>query len=91
MNRYITTTLPYVNGEPHIGHAVEFVQADVLARTWREQGDDVFFTTGTDEHGQKIYEAALKAGKTVQEYVDPSYCIFLSFSHFINFELQKRR
>ena len=70
MNKYITTTLPYVNGEPHIGHAVEFVQADVLARTWRAQGDDVFFTTGTDEHGQKIYEAALKAGKTVQEYVD---------------------
>ena len=70
MNRYITTTLPYVNGEPHIGHAVEFVQADVLARTWRAQGDEVFFTTGTDEHGQKIYEAALKAGKTVQEYVN---------------------
>ena len=70
MNRYLTTTLPYVNADPHIGHAVEFVQADVLARTWRLQGDEVFFSTGTDEHGQKIWEAAAKVGKDVHEYVD---------------------
>ncbi len=68
--RYITTTLPYVNADPHIGFALELVQADTLARAWRANGDEVFFNTGTDEHGQKIYEAAEKAGKSVQEYVD---------------------
>ena len=70
MNRYITTTLPYVNGDPHIGFALEIVQADALARLWRASGDAVFFNTGTDEHGQKIYEAAEKKGQSVQEYVD---------------------
>lgn len=70
MNRYLTTTLPYVNADPHIGFALELVQADALVRTWRAEGDDVFFNTGTDEHGQKIFEAAKKAGKDVQEYVD---------------------
>ncbi|HUY05295.1 MAG TPA: methionine--tRNA ligase [Candidatus Paceibacterota bacterium] len=70
MNRYITTTLPYVNADPHIGFALEIVQADALARTWRAQGDDVFFSTGTDEHGQKIFEAAQKAAQEPQAYAD---------------------
>lgn len=70
MARYITTTLPYVNDAPHIGHAIEFIQSDTLARAWRLEGEEVFFNTGTDEHGQKIYEAAQKAGQEVQEYVD---------------------
>ena len=70
MARYITTTLPYVNADPHIGHALEFVQADFLARHWREGGEEVFFNTGTDEHGQKIFEAAKGAGQEVQDYVD---------------------
>jgi methionyl-tRNA synthetase len=70
MNRYITTTLPYVNAEPHIGFGLEFVQADILARAWRAQGDAVFFSTGTDEHGQKIFEGAEKNGQSVQDYVD---------------------
>ncbi|MHB1163328.1 MAG: methionine--tRNA ligase [Minisyncoccota bacterium] len=68
--RYLTTTLPYVNADPHIGFALEIIQADALARTWRAQGDDVFFSTGTDEHGQKILEAAQKAGQEPQAYVD---------------------
>lgn len=68
--RYITTTLPYVNDEPHIGHALEFIQADALARYWRLMDDDVFFNTGTDEHGQKILQKATEAGRDVQEYVD---------------------
>lgn len=68
--RYLTTTLPYVNADPHMGHALEFVQADALVRAWRAQGDDVFFNTGTDEHGQKIFEAAKKNRREVQEYVD---------------------
>lgn len=70
MNRYLTTTLPYVNSDPHVGFAQEIVQADVLARVWRLAGDEVFFSTGTDEHGQKIYEAAEKAGQSPQVYVD---------------------
>lgn len=70
MRRYLTTTLPYVNADPHIGNALEFVQADVLARHFRIQGDEVFFNVGTDEHGQKIFQAAEKAGKGVKEYVD---------------------
>ncbi|MGE5541292.1 MAG: methionine--tRNA ligase [Bacillota bacterium] len=70
MSRYITTTLPYVNSDPHVGHALEFVQSDALARLWRLAGEEVFFNTGTDEHGQKIWEAALKKGQDVKEYVD---------------------
>lgn len=67
---YLTTTLPYVNSDPHIGFALELVQADALVRFRRSAGEEVFFNTGTDEHGQKIYEAAEKAGKSTQEYVD---------------------
>ncbi len=67
---YITTTLPYVNAEPHIGFALEVVQADIIARYKRLMGADVFFNTGTDEHGQKIFQAAQKEGKAVELYVD---------------------
>jgi len=68
--RYITTTLPYVNSDPHIGFALEIVQGDALARYWRLMGHEVFFNTGTDEHGQKIAGKADEAGKDRQEYVD---------------------
>ena len=68
--RYITTTLPYVNDDPHIGHALEFIQADALARYWRLMGHEVFFNTGTDEHGQKIAQKAKEAGQDVKAYVD---------------------
>ena len=69
---YITTTLPYVNGKPHIGHAMEFVRADVLARHKRIVlgEENVFFNTGTDEHGQKIFNQAKELGVSAQEYVD---------------------
>jgi methionyl-tRNA synthetase len=67
---YITTTLPYVNAEPHLGHALEFVRADVIARYKKSLGYDVFFNTGTDEHGTKILEGAEKEGIPVQEYVN---------------------
>lgn len=70
MARYLTTTLPYVNADPHIGFALEIVQADALVRFWRLTGEDVFYNTGTDEHGQKIFEAAEKAGQDVERYVD---------------------
>ncbi len=67
---YITTTLPYVNAKPHMGFAMEIVRADAMARLHRLIGDDVFFNTGTDEHGQKIYNEAIKAGQTPKEYTD---------------------
>jgi methionyl-tRNA synthetase len=67
---YITTTLPYVNAEPHLGHALEFVRADVIARYKKALGFDVFFNTGTDEHGTKILEGATKEGIDIKEYVD---------------------
>jgi len=67
---YITTTLPYVNATPHIGFAMEIVRADVVARYKTRQGYDVFFNTGTDEHGVKVYEKAQEQGVGVQEYVD---------------------
>ncbi|MDB5189008.1 MAG: metG [Candidatus Nomurabacteria bacterium] len=67
---YITTTLPYVNADPHVGFAMEFIRADVVARYKILQGYDVFFNTGTDEHGAKLYKAAEKEGIPVQEYVD---------------------
>ncbi len=67
---YLTTTLPYVNSDPHIGFAMEIVRADVIARHKRLVGCDVFFNTGTDEHGAKIHENAVKQGVDVQSYVD---------------------
>jgi len=70
MKYYITTTLPYVNAKPHIGFALEIVQADVLARYHKLLGDEVIFNTGVDEHGIKIWQKAKEEGKDVQNYVD---------------------
>lgn len=67
---YITTPIYYVNASPHIGHAYTTIVADVLARYHRMSGVNTFFVTGTDEHGDKIAEAAQKAGVTPQEYAD---------------------
>lgn len=67
---YITTTLPYVNASPHIGFASEIVRADIIARHKELTGHEVFFNTGTDEHGAKLFQAAQEAGKEVQTYVD---------------------
>jgi len=71
MNKfYITTTLPYVNAKPHIGFALEIIQADTIARWQKMQGKEVFFNTGTDEHGLKIYRKAEEENKDIQDYVD---------------------
>ena len=67
---YITTPIYYVNASPHIGHAYTTIVADVLSRYHRMVGDDTFFVTGTDEHGDKIAEAAQSAGITPKEYAD---------------------
>lgn len=69
-NFYITTTLPYVNAAPHIGFALEIIQADSIARYKKLAGFDVFFNTGTDEHGVKVYRKAQEEGKDTQKYVD---------------------
>ncbi|MDO8581607.1 MAG: class I tRNA ligase family protein [bacterium] len=88
---YITTTLPYVNADPHIGFGLEIVQADVIARYHRMCGDEVIFNTGTDEHGQKIWKAATDAKMDTQAYCDLYAAKFaelkaalnLSYTHFI--------
>src|SRR6476660_3871606 len=67
---YITTPIYYVNDVPHIGHAYTTIAADVLARYWRLSGRNVFFLTGLDEHGQKVQQAAAKAGIDPQTYCD---------------------
>ncbi|MDD4476841.1 MAG: methionine--tRNA ligase [Patescibacteria group bacterium] len=88
---YITTTLPYVNAEPHIGFALEIIQADVLARFHHLSGEEVVFNTGTDEHGMKIYRKALEQKKEPLAYCDEYAARFdalkraldLSYTNFI--------
>jgi len=88
---YLTTTLPYVNAKPHIGFALEIIQADVLARYHKLCGDEVIFNTGTDEHGLKIYQKALAEKRDPQDYCDEYAAKFdalksalnLSYNQFI--------
>lgn len=88
---YITTTLPYVNADPHIGFAMELIRADALARYHRLLGEEILFNTGVDEHGQKIYQKALENQPDPQQYVD-QYAekyrrlkkpLNVSYTHFI--------
>jgi len=67
---YITTAIDYVNGQPHLGHAYEKIITDVIARSRRSLGQEVFFLTGLDEHGQKVQQAAVVEGKNPQAYCD---------------------
>ena len=67
---YLTTAIAYASGKPHIGNTYEIVLADAIARYRRLQGYDVFFMTGTDEHGQKVEQKAAAEGITPQEFVD---------------------
>src|SRR5215467_5412349 len=81
---YITTTIPYVNGRPHLGHALEFVQADVLARHRRSIGEQVRFQAGTDDNSLKNVLAAEAAGIGVQEFVDASAAAFTGLAEPLN-------
>ena len=81
---FISTSIPYVNAAPHIGFALELVQADVLARVRREKGDDVFFLTGTDENALKNVQAAEAAGVAVQKWVDEHSEVFKKLTKAIN-------
>lgn len=88
---YITTPIYYVNDKPHIGHAYTTIAADVLARYHRLKGEEVFFLTGTDEHGSKVAQSAQEAGKDSQEFCDENSAKFqmvfdrlnISQDHFI--------
>jgi len=77
---YITTTIPYVNARPHLGFALELVQADVLARHRRRKGDQVRFQTGTDDNSLKNVLAAEAAGVSVQEFVDRNAAQFVALA-----------
>ena len=72
----ITTPIYYVNDVPHIGHAYTTIACDVIARYKRLEGADVFFLTGTDEHGQKVQDAAQKKDRHAQEHVDDLHTRF---------------
>src|ERR1051325_11163282 len=77
---YITTAIADGNGQPHLGHAYEKVIADVIARSRRALGEDVFFLTGLDEHGQKVQPAAIAEGKNPQGYCDELAAVWRAFA-----------
>ena len=83
-NFYITTTLPYINSDPHIGFAAEIIKADVIARYMAQRGAKVFFNTGTDEHGLKIFQKAQEAGILIQEFCDKNSAKFLPLKERLN-------
>ena len=76
---YITTAISYPNGKPHIGHAYELIATDAMARYQRLDGKDVFFLTGTDEHGQKMQQTARGEGITAQALADRNSGEFQAF------------
>lgn len=82
--RYITTPIYYLNGEPHLGHVYTTIAGDVIARYWRLAGAQVKFVTGTDEHGQKVAQAAQAAGENPKEYTDRMSALWVSMNHRIN-------
>ena len=86
---YLTTAIAYTSGKPHIGNSYEIVMADAIARFKRQQGYDVFFQTGTDEHGQKIEEKAKQAGITPKEFVDNVSDIIKDICKILNISYDK--
>jgi len=84
---YITTAIPYVNAGPHVGHALEFVQTDVLARYHRLRGEESFLLTGSDENALKNVRAANKEGVSTQELVDRNTGAFKNFAHLLNIDV----
>jgi methionyl-tRNA synthetase len=84
MPYYVTTPIYYVNGEPHLGHAYTTIAADVLARHMRQRGEDVFFLTGTDEHGEPVAQAAERLGITPRELGDRNAVRFRELAATLN-------
>ena len=81
---YVTTPIYYVNAEPHLGHAYTTIAADVLARHMRQRGEDVFFLTGTDEHGEPVTQAAERLGITPRELGDRNAVHFKELAARVN-------
>lgn len=81
---YITSAIPYPNGVPHLGFGLEIIQTDVFARYHRLRGEDVWFLTGTDEHGLKVFQSAKKEGVDFQEYVDKNSKGFARLKEVLN-------
>ena len=81
---YITTAISYPNGRPHIGHAYELIATDAMARFQRLDGREVFFLTGTDEHGQKMQQTAKKEGISPQELADRNSAEFQNMARLLN-------
>ncbi len=77
--RYITTAIPYMNGSPHIGHAMDYCLADVCARYYKLCGDEVRLQAGTDEHGSKIWQKAKETGVSAQDFVDENVATYQDF------------
>ena len=84
MKKYITTAIPYVNGVPHIGHALDYCQADTFSRYSILRGDEIRFQAGTDEHGSKIFQKANDLGVPVKKYVDENSKKFRDFIARLN-------
>ena len=89
MNYFVTTSIPYVNGDPHIGHALEFVMADVLARAARKQGKPVIFSSGSDEHGSKIAEKAAELKITPKALADTQSQKFRELAKLLNVSIDR--
>jgi methionyl-tRNA synthetase len=83
---YITTAIPYVNGNPHLGHVMDYLLADTLRRYMMSKGVKVRFQAGTDEHGNKIYKKAAEAGIDTQDFVDQNAARFQEFIHSLGVE-----
>ncbi|MGI9027814.1 MAG: methionine--tRNA ligase [Candidatus Saccharimonadales bacterium] len=81
---YITTSIPYVNGDPHVGFAMELIQADVLARHARQKGQAVLYSAGADEHGTKVAEKAAEHGKSPQEFTNEMSQKFRDLAKVLN-------
>ena len=83
-NFFITTAISYPNGRPHIGHAYEIMATDTIARYHRLNGENVYFSTGTDDHGQKMLQTAREQGKTAQELADELTPAFREMAQALN-------
>ena len=84
MKKYITTAIPYVNARPHVGHVMDYLLADIWARWQKQQGNEVRFSAGTDEHGTKVEQKAAEAGVGPQEFVDELVPVFQELIEKLN-------
>jgi methionyl-tRNA synthetase len=83
---YITTAIPYVNAKPHVGHALEFVQADTIKRYHQLLGEDVALLSGSDENALKNVQASESVGKNIQEFVDENSRLFQNLAEQLSIE-----